>query len=267
MAPVDRARDEVGALLVEDAPSHLVDDQAGRPRQRADHPGGVAAPGRPREAVPGLGRLEIVRLGPPEAALVAVRLGQVGLPDAPGADEGDVPTRVQVGQRRELPERAGVPTPCPREVEVAEGPGLPPGKPARPGQRLDCGLLALLDEVGKQVRDGGRLAAAEITVGRECRQFLGADREPECGRTVADDGEGAGIVASHRPTIPPRSNFAKAAFPSPCPTCAISVAAGCVGSSSGWESDHWPSQTLSTRDSVTSRAAGSRAMSSEHACR
>ena len=80
MAPVDRARDEVGAPLVEDAPSHLVDDQAGRPRRRADHPGGVAALDRPREAVPGLGRLEIVRLGPPEAALVAVRLGQVGLP-------------------------------------------------------------------------------------------------------------------------------------------------------------------------------------------
>ena len=79
MAPVDRARDEVGALLVEDAPSHLVDDQAGRPRQRTDHPGGVAALDRPREAVPGLGRLETVRLGPPEAALVAVRLGQVGL--------------------------------------------------------------------------------------------------------------------------------------------------------------------------------------------
>ena len=80
VAPVDRARDEVGAPHVEDAPSHLVDDQAGRPHQRADHPGGVAAPGRPREAVPGLGRLEIVRLGPPEAALATVRLGQVGLP-------------------------------------------------------------------------------------------------------------------------------------------------------------------------------------------
>ena len=77
---VDHVEEEVGARPVEHAPPDLVHDQAGRPRRRADHPGGVAAPGRPREAVPGLGRLEIVRLGPPEAALVAVRLGQVGLP-------------------------------------------------------------------------------------------------------------------------------------------------------------------------------------------
>lgn len=51
-----------------------------------------------------LGRLQVVGLEPQRAAPVAVSLGEMGLADALRADEGDILARMQVCQRRKLPE-------------------------------------------------------------------------------------------------------------------------------------------------------------------
>ena len=129
VAPVDDIEEQVGARPVVDASPHLVHDEARRLDERGDDPRGVSPLDGLLEPVPELGRLDVVGLEPPHAALAPVGLREVRPPYAAGPDEGDVAVRVEVGQRRELAQRGRVPALDPGEVEALEGLGLAPGQP------------------------------------------------------------------------------------------------------------------------------------------
>ena len=159
VAPVDDIEEQVGARPVVDASPHLVNDEARRLDERGDDPRGVSPLDGLLEPVPELGRLYVVGLEPPHAALAPVGLREVRLPYAAGPDEGDVAVRVEVGQRRELAQRGRVPALDPGEVEALEGLGLAPGQPAQPQQRLDGGEPPLLRKVGEGGCHGGHLLA------------------------------------------------------------------------------------------------------------
>ena len=105
VAPVDDVEEQVGARPVVDASAHLVHDGARRLDGRGDDPRRVSPLNGLLEPVPELGRLDVVGLEPPHAALAPVGLREVRLSDAPGPDEGDVAVRVEVDQRRELAQR------------------------------------------------------------------------------------------------------------------------------------------------------------------
>lgn len=137
VASVDDIEEEARAHLVERASPHLVDYEAGRLHQRGDSARSAAGIGGPPQLVPQLGGLKVVRLAAAQAALPAVGLGQVRLPDAAGPYERQVLARVQVRERRQLAQRRRVPPAYAVEVEAGEGLGGLLGKPAEPEQRLD----------------------------------------------------------------------------------------------------------------------------------
>lgn len=266
VAPVDDIGEQVGARPVVDASSHLVHDEARRLDERGDDPRGVSPQDCLLEPVPELGRLDVVGLEPPHAALAAVGLREVRLPYAAGPDEGDVAVRVEVGQRRELAQRARVPALDPGEVEALEGLGLAPGQPAQPQQRLDGGEPPLLRKVGEGGCHGGHLPVAEVEVRGEGRELLRPDGDPEPRRGVARELVGARPRARHHSALP-KSNLSKPGFVRCGAICSTTVPTGWVGSSSGCAGDvsHCPSHQLSA-PVPTAWATSSRERSSLYMC-
>lgn len=161
VAAVDDVEEQVGALAVQPAPAHLVDDEAGGLHHGVDQRLGPVLRDRPLQLGLELGRLQAVGLVPQLAALVAVGLGEAGLADALRPDEGDVLARVRVRQGRELPERPVVPALYPREVEALEGLGRLLGDAAEAQQGLDDAVAVLLLEVLERARDRPELGGAE----------------------------------------------------------------------------------------------------------
>ena len=257
--PVDDVEEHVGARPAERAPADLVDDQACRLHQGAHNFRRVAQLERPLHLVPQLRRLQVVGLVAHQAAFAPIRLREVRLADSARAYERDVLARVQVGQRRELPQRRRVAALDPFEVEVPECLGRLLREPAQPQQRLDGLVMLLPGEVLEHLGDGFQLGIAEVVAHRELGHLLGGDRRLEPCGGIADARVGA-LVPHHR--SPPKSNFARRPFLFGGLTCDTIVLGGTLGSSMGCASRYWSSQNESLLPQVTGWAASSRERSS-----